>query len=267
MSLLTLPVRQYCGVPSGRPVGLVERVLNVDAREVGFVELHCWNVGFPEGPPVPEAYWVAMGSPRNHALAAQIVREGIAPALEAARAAGLAILHVQPQRVCERYPQARYLADPPAPSAGSSVPEPLPGYRQARADAVHGAGYHAWDGWQRLDIPALLRPRPDEYVVATTAQVDRICRARGITTLVYTGFATNLCILDSPGAMKPMHALGYRCILLRECTLAVEFEDTIDARLNTQVALRYIEAWVGYTAALADWRAACQAAGGAVQHG
>ncbi|MEW5767581.1 MAG: hypothetical protein AB1797_08150, partial [bacterium] len=36
---------------------------------------------------------------------------------------------------------------------------------------------------------------------------------------IYTGFCANLCIVDSPAAMKAMNGLGYRCVLLREGTL------------------------------------------------
>ena len=90
-------------------------------------------------------------------------------------------------------------------------------------------------------------------MIVTTEQFDSWLRRRGITTLIYTGFTTNLCILDSPAATKAMAELGYKCVILREATLAVEFPDTIEERLNTRVALRYIEAWVGYTASVKDF--------------
>ena len=50
---------------------------------------------------------------------------------------------------------------------------------------------------------------------------------------------------------------GYRCVLLREATFGVEFPDTLADRTHTNVALRYVEAWVGYTASAADFRAGC----------
>jgi nicotinamidase-related amidase len=114
-----------------------------------------------------------------------------------------------------------------------------------------------WSGWAELDIAAPLKPTDGETMIVTTDQFDRWLRERGIDTLVYAGFCTNLCILDSPAAMRAMAGRGYRCVLLRDATLAVEFPDTIDDRTNTRVALRYIEAWVGYTASTADFVRAC----------
>ena len=41
----------------------------------------------------------------------------------------------------------------------------------------------------------------------------------------------------------------------------VEFPDTLELRLQTQASLKYIEAWVGYTASSRDFLRACEAAG------
>ena len=113
-----------------------------------------------------------------------------------------------------------------------------------------------WDGWQQLDVAPAVRPRPGDTMIATTEQFDAWLRGRGITDLLYTGFCTNLCILDSPAAMKAMAAQGYRCVILREATMAVEFPDTLETLLHTRAALQYIEAWVGYSARAADLRRA-----------
>lgn len=110
-----------------------------------------------------------------------------------------------------------------------------------------------------MDIPRAVYPLPEKGVIVTGEQFDRILRERGIVNLIYTGFATNLCILDSPAAMREMQRYGYRCLLLRDCTLAVEFPDTIAERLHTRVAIRAVEKWVGATAVLAEFLAACQA--------
>ena len=77
-------------------------------------------------------------------------------------------------------------------------------------------------------------------------------QTHGITTLIYTGFATNLCILDSPCAMKAMSGLGYRCVLLREGTMAIEFPDQPPTQ-HTESAIRYVESWVGYSASAEDF--------------
>ena len=130
---------------------------------------------------------------------------------------------------------------------------PISDHYSRRANRVHGEGFNEWEGWKDLDFAEPLRPLENETVVVTTAQWDAWLREKGIDTLIYVGFCTNLCILDAPGGMRLMAPLGYRCIILREATLAVEFPDTLEQRLNTEVSLRFIEAWVGYTASNQDF--------------
>jgi nicotinamidase-related amidase len=259
MDSLKLPVQYWCAVPTRTPRGLVTEDWELDKAKTAFVELHGWNVGCVGGPPAPEQYWVDVGSPQNHEVAWQVIEDFAAPALEAARRAGLTIAHVQPESIAKLYPELR----PPAPEdprKGGAVAEtpswgwaPVSSHASDRAAKVHGLGFMDWEGWKDLDIAEPLKPVDGEAMIVATDEFDAWLRARGIDTLIYIGFCTNLCILDSPASMKPMASRGYRCVLLREATLAVEFPDTLEERLNTRVALRYIESWVGYTAATADF--------------
>lgn len=256
---ITLPVRFYRAVPSADPQGYVTESWNLDLARTAFVSLHLWNVGCPGGPPVPEAYWVDMGSPQNHAAGWSIITEEIVPALAAARRIGMPVVHVQPESIGNRYPQLQPPLPKSVPPSGSR-PGPISDHFARRASRVHGEGYMEWAGWKELDFAAPARPRENETVVVTTEQWDDWLRAQGIDTLVYVGFCTNLCILDAPGGMRLMAPLGYRCIILREATLAVEFPETLAERLQTQASLRHIEAWVGYTASNRDFLKACEAA-------
>lgn len=251
---IELPVRYYCAVPSARPKGLQELTWTLDVARTALIELHCWNVGFPGAIPVPEDFWVFMGSLQNHERMVGVVTQVIAPLLEAGRQAGMPIVHVQPESVARRYPElSAPRPDPPARPALPSRP-PVSDDAARRSAMVHGEGYMEWDGWQHLDIAPPVRPRLGDTVIATTEQFDAWLRERGITTLLYTGFCTNLCILDSPAAMKAMAALGYRCVILREATMAVEFPDTLETLTHTRDALQYIEAWAGYSAGAANLR-------------
>lgn len=250
---IVLPVQYYCAVPSRQPRGLVTEEWSLDLAKTVFVELHGWNVGCPGGPPVPEDYWVDVGSPQNHELAWKVISEYAAPALDAARRGGMTIAHVQPESIAKLYKDMQ----PPMPEAPPAQPSwgwaPVSSHASDRASRVHGPGFMEWPGWKDLDIAIPLRPISGEAMIVTTDQFDAWLRSKGVDTLIYIGFCTNLCILDSPASMKPMAGRGYRCVLLREATLAVEFPDTIEQRVNTEVALRYIEAWVGYTASVADF--------------
>jgi nicotinamidase-related amidase len=253
--IISLPVRFYQATPTSNPRGLVEETWRLDTARTAFVPLHCWNVGMEGGTPVPEEYWVDLGSPQNHAMGAAVLRDAIEPCLRRARAVGMTVAHVQSILVAMRYPNS-WLKEPPSEVASASSPPPISNHASERASRVHGEGYMDWPGWDALDFPECVRPAEGEIVVTETDALDRSLRNRQIDTLLFAGFCTNLCILDSPAAMKAMAGRGYRCVLLREATAAVEFPDTLEQRINTQVAIRYIEAWVGYSASVTDLLAA-----------
>jgi nicotinamidase-related amidase len=264
-------VRFYRAVPSRNPDGTITETWDLDFAKTAFVSLHGWNVGCPGGPPVPEEFWVDMGSPQNHEVGWCVITEEIVPALAAARKAGMTVMHVQSESIGQKYPhlmppmpdERRRITDPQPdaaiPTQNERRRQPISDHYSRRASRVHGEGFMDWAGWKDLDFARPLRPHENETVVISTEQWDDWLREKGIDTLIYVGFCTNLCILDAPGGMRLMAPLGYRCILLREATLAVEFPETLEQRLQTQASLRHIEAWVGYTASNRDFLRACEA--------
>jgi nicotinamidase-related amidase len=258
---ISLPIRYFRAVPTSNPEGHVTEVWDLDFKKTAFVSLHLWNVGCPGGPPVPEDYWVDMGSPQNHAVGWTIITDEIVPALAAARQVGMTVVHVQSEMIGNRYPHLQP-PKPERPRPVSAGPGPIGDWNSHRANRVHGEGFGSWEGWKELDFAIPARPLDTEPVVVTTEQWDDWLRSKGIDTLIYVGFCTNLCILDAPGGMRLMCALGYKCIILREATLAVEFPETLEQRLQTNASLRHIEGWVGYTASNRDFLRAC----GAVTH-
>lgn len=233
-------------------MGHVTEEWDLDFAKTAFVSLHCWNVGCPGGPPVPRDFWVDMGFLQTHEVGWEIIQEQIVPALEHARSLGMTIVHVQPETIGNKYPHLQ----PPLVEEGKSTkvqPGPISDHYSRRANRVHGEGFNNWEGWKDLDFAEPVRPLESETLVVTTAQWDAWLREKGIDTLIYVGFCTNLCIMDAPGGMRQMAPLGYRCIILREATLAVEFPETLAQRTHTEVSLRFIEAWVGYTASNQDF--------------
>lgn len=252
---IDLPVRHYRGVPASNPDGLITTPWTLDVARTALIELHCWNFGFPGAPPVPEDYWVFMGSTQTHEQMVGVVRHVIAPLLDAGRRAGMPVVHVQPEKVARRYPELwtpPAASAPPPPAPATPRRRPVTDDSARRAQSVHGEGYMEWDGWQGLDVAEPVRPQPGDAMIVTTDEFDTWLREREITTLLFTGFCTNLCILDSPAAMKDMRGRGYRCVILREGTLGCEFPDTLETRTHTRAALQYIEAWVGYSASADD---------------
>ncbi len=239
-----------------------EEDVALDPKETGFVALHLWNVGDVNGPPVPEFFSVDMGKPDTQAESVRIAAEFIRPAIDAARAAGMAIFHVEPRNIALKYDSVQHMLEdndlnPPRPAPGP--PEVNPGWRKERAERTHGHGYMEWDGWQQMRILSSCEAEPGDQVILTSAQFDRICRSRGIKNLIYTGFATNMCILGSEGATRPMLAYGYRIFLIREATLGTEIPETFQDRLITKVALIEFQKHVGDTIGFDQFMAACRA--------
>jgi nicotinamidase-related amidase len=262
---IKLPVRQYIAVPSENPKGLVTETWELPIEQTAFIELHCWNIGVPGGIPVPDDYWVFMGSKQNHERMAVIVETVIAPTMTAARQAGMPTVHVQSESIAARYPEFHLASSVLRPQQQVAETRNAQDVRRktrhatrntnhavARANRVHGEGYMSWDGWSKLDVAPQLKPQKGDVMIATTQEFHEWLQAKGITTLIYTGFCTNLCILDSLAAMKAMSSHGYRCVLLREGTYGVEFAD-MPPNMHTEAAIRYVESWVGYTASVGDF--------------
>ena len=252
----------HWATPNLQDAGWVEEEFNLNPAETGFVALHLWNMGDVNGPEVPEGYFVDMGTLENQGESVRIADNYIRPAIDAARAAGMQIFHVEPGNIAMKYDSVHHMLEdedtnpPPGPAR---PPEANPGWNAERADRSHGAGYRDWDGWQQMRIIQSCDAEPGDQVILTSAQFDRICRSKGIKNLIYTGFATNMCILGSAGATQPMLGYGYKVFLIREATLAVEYPDTFPERLMTRSALKYFQQAVGDTVGYEQFMAACRA--------
>jgi nicotinamidase-related amidase len=251
--------------PSLDGAGWVETPYDLDPRETGFVALHLWNVGDVAGggPAVPDGFFVDMGLRETQEESVRIAERYIRPAIDASRAAGIPIFHVEPANIALKYDSVRYQLEPedlePPKPARPRPPEANPGWLKQRAERTHGRGYAEWDGWQRMRMFSSCDAEPGDQVILTGRQFDRILRERGIKNLVYTGFATNMCILSSPAATQEMLGFGYRIFLIREATLGVEYPETLADRTVTRMAINYFELKIGDSIAFDDYIAACQA--------
>ncbi|MCE5240766.1 hypothetical protein LLH23_20075 [bacterium] len=113
--MFRLPVRQYrCVALPGQAhdetnFGHVHREIELDPTATAFVTVDLWNMGWEEEPLAPElgrdAEYHFIGLGKRAALEAKRrVEENLAPALAAARAAGLTIIHCNSEAVVKRYP-------------------------------------------------------------------------------------------------------------------------------------------------------------------
>ena len=255
-------VGRHWETPNLDGAGWVDTPYALDPRETGFVALHLWNVGDAGGPAVPDGFLVDMGTRESQEESVRIAERYIRPAIAASRAVGLPIFHVEPANIAMQYVSVHHMLDEDASSSRPVRPRPPevnPGWQKERAERTHGPGYLAWDGWSQMRILSSCDAEPGDQVILTGRQFDRICRSRGLKNLVYTGFATNMCILDAAAATREMLGYGYRIFLIREATLAVEFPETFADRLVTRVALKYFQLTIGDTLGFEQYMAACQA--------
>ncbi|MBM3190136.1 MAG: cysteine hydrolase [Chloroflexi bacterium] len=69
------------------------------------------------------------------------------------------------------------------------------------------------------------------------------------------GFAANACL---QGTLTDALYRNYRIVLLRDCTAAMEYHDTIEEQAITKYVIRFVEAFLGYTATSADFVRSCE---------
>jgi nicotinamidase-related amidase len=214
--------------------------VTIPAREAAVVLVDVWDT-----------HVIASHAART----AEIARTRIAPAIAAARRAGVAVIHAPSPVQARRYPQwTRYATeqDACAPAVTSwpflqADDWPPPMFRRREGEYAQYRRPHP------PSIPELrgerdsrridpsVEPEPDDFVVATGDQMHRLCRERGILHLFYAGFAANICIPFKDYAIRAFHARGYNVMLVRDCTTAIEGHDTIADLRGTHQAIRELE--------------------------
>jgi len=272
--LYNLPIRYYQiaqlygpGMPPSGEEGLHMDTLNINPEKIGLVLVHTWNLGEVDGPyPIYDTTTWKDGEagawvPDAH----KIVENNIHPVLKAARQSGIKVFHLAQSTYAEKYPQYQELKN------DKELQNPV--MRVAFEKSIDPVSYQ--EGWNReygenypgpvwkthakeFDIAKLLKPLPDESVFVTGWQLNGLCRRENISVLIYAGFMADLCLLNIPGAIREMtNTFNYNCVVLRDCTTAYEYEETIDGRWMTFAAIRMVESEFGYSATSKDFINAC----------
>ena len=94
--------------------------------------------------------------------------------------------------------------------------------------------------------------------IQSMAQFDRELKKRHIKTLLYAGYASNMCVLFRPIGIVSMNRLGYKTILIRDCTLAVESPETISGEWANKASINMVELQFGNSTTLEDLRNALE---------
>lgn len=240
--------------PAGQPCreeNFVRRQIDMalPAAATALVLVDMWNIHFIES-------WLER--------AVEVTRESVVPVLDAARDAGLAIVHAPSAPVAANYPQLlRHRRPEPTPPDDWPPAE----FRRRSGDyaAFRGPRHQPpgiavhWDEMKdQLGMSSAIDVRDQDFVIATGQQLHDLARESHILHLIYAGFATNWCILNRDCGMRAMAGRAYNLILLRESTTGVEFPDTLDGLVATEMAIREVEVQLGFSASNADFILACR---------
>lgn len=234
---LELAARYYRGLPIDRP-GYEDVTLALCVEHTALVGMHCWNIGCPDGPPVDVDFCVGMGWPQSTQEAGRIMVEIIRPAMDAARSIGLRVYHVETDWMDEQYPDIE--------SRRSRQPEILHPMQKQMMERAHGADY-----LQRSPLATMRRadsvaPAAGEPLMFYSDVLDNALQAHDIDTIIYMGFATDMCVLGAEGGARQMLARGYRCVLMRDATVGVETPESFPQRLSTNYGVHIFEWSLGF---------------------
>ena len=246
---LRLPARYYRSVPTDR-AGYEKVTLSLAVDKTALVGLHCWNIGCPDGPATDANYCVGMGWPQATQEAARIMAEVIRPAMDLARSVGMAVYHVETDWMDRKYPHIE--------SRRSNAAATVHPVRQELFERAHGADYMERSPLAEMQRAEIVSPVGDEPLVFYSDTLDEYLRERGIETLIYMGFAADMCLLGAEGAARPMLARGYRCVVIRDGTVGVESPDTFPQRLATNYGLHIFEWTLGHGCTFAQFKQAIE---------
>jgi nicotinamidase-related amidase len=173
----------------------------------------------------------------------QLVRDRIAPAKLAARAAGIATTYV-----------TNHLSDG------------LTAQSEWRNMTLRTCGIDVLDAWRpptpSLDYSSVITPdaldvviRKQHYSGFFETDLDSHLRALDVNTLILAGFDSRFCLAAT--ATDAMYR-NYRVVVLRDATHTFEYDDTEASQSANMLAIRYIESAVGYTSTSAEFIACCE---------
>jgi len=240
-------------------IGHQEREWTIPAEQSAFVLVDCWAEHFI----------------RSHESASgQIMEKRLRPALDAARGAGVTIVHAPSPTYVHAYPQSvayaseRDLGLEPAPPPADWPPAAFrrkEGEYAAYARAPEPKVQEWVKDPSHYRIADAVTPRPGDFVVATGDQLHRLLHHRRLLHLFYAGFAANICVLHRDYGTRAMAQRGYNVVLVRDCTVGIEAQDTVDGQWLTKAAVYSIEVSTGHSTTSDELIRACREAASAPQ--
>ena len=82
-------------------------------------------------------------------------------------------------------------------------------------------------GWDAMS--ADMKIASEDFIVAGTKELYSLCKANGITHLIYFGGATNICISEKPEGLTYMYGAGIETVFARDMAFAMSAYDPASA--------------------------------------
>jgi len=199
----------------------------------------------------------------------KITVNAVVPVIEKARAARLTIVHAPSPEVAEKYPlSTKYASDAELFHTPKMYNWPPKDFVKRQGDYRIFAGPSDQPPGVKkkekelqlppLDLSSAIKVHPDDYMISTGSQLQRLLKHKHILHLIYAGFATNICVINRDYGMRAMSNLGYNTILLRDSTTGIEWPDTVDNLFVTELAIREVENEIGFSVSNEDFFKACE---------
>jgi nicotinamidase-related amidase len=176
---------------------------HVAPSQIGIVVIDMWNY-----------HWCKTCSARLTAMVPRVNR-----ALEAARKLGCQVIFAPTDCVpfYKDAPQRKAVLElPDFPPPSSRKPIEMSGC-PVGGDPC-GPGMECMLNYGESSIHPDLQIAKNDFISDGPAELFKICKARGLTHLIYAGIATNICVMGKPEAIRTMLMYGLNCYLARDLT-------------------------------------------------
>lgn len=246
---LRMKGRYYRYYPWDAPLGEAEEDLELDLGQTVFLLVDVYGARHDPEFVMPEEM-PSFYKPQPGEEIGTIIRERIVPAKAAAKRAGMRRVYV-----------TNYLS--PGLSEGN----------EWRNMSIRTCGVDVLDEWVPptpvLQHAKVIAPEADEPVVPKQlysgffeTHLDSVLRGLGAKNLVCVGFDSRICLGTT---VTDALYRNYRVIVLRDAIATSEFPETREGHWANFLAVRFIEANVGYTSLTDAFIRACDESGQPVE--
>jgi nicotinamidase-related amidase len=223
MRMTTVSGRYYQLHPPEHFAGHVQQDFEVDLDRAAFLAVDVYGHGFPAEAAVQDhpSFNKEANKPWD-----DITLGFIAPALRAARLAGLPVVYAH-----NSAPRIEFNRSELGRVMGRALQADLEELLSERPSLVDGREYRTREGARLLDIAPAVAPQPGDYFVRKhfysgfkDTRLDTLLRNLEIKTLFCAGFDASVCLLCT---LIDAFELNYEIVLLRDAVRAIEIPEDI----------------------------------------